>query len=215
MEGRVFVNNAVEALKMERTKKMNMAGKGLGLLVAMVTGLMLAATPATASIIQTEVNPANGHTYYLLEDADWSAAEAEAVTLGGHLVTVNDAAENTWLWDTFKEDIGTVGTNYAWIGLTGVIADGTVGWVSGEPYNYDNFYSWAAGHNSAEKNRARINVSYQGGYLEGKWTWGRDNRQDDGGHVDSHYGIVEVPEPMTVTLLLVGLVPLAVKKRRR
>ena len=36
-------------------------------------------------------NAANGHVYYLLSTNSWTLAEAEAVNLGGHLVTINDA----------------------------------------------------------------------------------------------------------------------------
>jgi hypothetical protein len=37
------------------------------------------------------VNPANGHSYYLLSQNTWSNAEAEAVSLGGHLATIRNA----------------------------------------------------------------------------------------------------------------------------
>ena len=59
--------------------------------LALLAGAFLTG-PLTASILQGAVtNPANGHTYYLLTQNTWTASEAEAVTLGGHLVTANDA----------------------------------------------------------------------------------------------------------------------------
>ena len=48
------------------------------------------------------INPGPGHTYYLLTQNTWTASEAEAVTLGGHLVTINDSAENDWVLNTFN-----------------------------------------------------------------------------------------------------------------
>src|SRR5437867_3069965 len=47
------------------------------------------------------VNPANGHMYYRLTQSTWTAAESEAVGLGGHLATINDANENEWVASTF------------------------------------------------------------------------------------------------------------------
>src|SRR6187401_3345421 len=42
-------------------------------------------------------NAANGHFYYLLAAATWINSEATAVFYGGHLVTINNAAENQWV----------------------------------------------------------------------------------------------------------------------
>ncbi len=53
-------------------------------------------------------NSANGHVYYLLAQTNWTAAEAEAVALGGHLVTINDAEENAWVHQTFSVGRGCV-----------------------------------------------------------------------------------------------------------
>ena len=64
-----------------------------------------------------------------------SAAEAWAQGLGGHLVTVNDAAEQAWLERAVLR--GEV-----WIGLTDEAVEGTWVWMSGEAVTYTN---WASG----------------------------------------------------------------------
>src|SRR5262245_43477031 len=46
-------------------------------------------------------NAAIGHAYYLLSVNTGTASEAYARELGGHLVTINDAAENQWVLNTF------------------------------------------------------------------------------------------------------------------
>ena len=85
-------------------------------------------------------NTANGHVYYLLSQNTWTASEAEARTLGGHLVTINDAAENQWVFATFSSFAGT-GRNL-WIGLTDAQQSGQFDWVSGQPVTYQN---WSPG----------------------------------------------------------------------
>jgi hypothetical protein len=100
------------------------------------TSFTVVATPPEVGPI---VNPANGHSYYLLAPATWADAESEAVTLGGHLVTVGDANENTWVWETFApSSFGPV-----WIGLGDAAQEGTFVWTSGEPAAYLNW--WTAG----------------------------------------------------------------------
>ena len=74
----------------------------------------------------------NGHTYLLTSgNLTWSAAEAEAQAVGGHLVTINDQAEQDWLQTTFAQD--------PWIGLNDVATKGTWLWSSGQPVSYTNW----------------------------------------------------------------------------
>lgn len=40
------------------------------------------------AVILTEVSPINGHTYHMLSQSNGTDAEADAATLGGHLVAV-------------------------------------------------------------------------------------------------------------------------------
>ena len=49
-------------------------------------------------VLHTAVNPANNHTYHLLSASDWENSASFARSLGGFLTTVDDEAENTWLF---------------------------------------------------------------------------------------------------------------------
>ena len=70
-------------------------------------------------------------TYTFVPGPSWDEAEAQAVAMGGHLVTVNDAAEDAFLnsW---------AGEGY-WIGLTDRNGEGNWQWSSGEPVTYTNW----------------------------------------------------------------------------
>jgi len=86
------------------------------------------------------VNPGNGHSYYLLYPTSWTTAESQAVELGGHLATINDAAENEWV----RANVVRCGNvdRRGWIGFNDEAVEGTFVWVSGEPISYTN---WNAG----------------------------------------------------------------------
>ena len=81
------------------------------------------------------LNPATGHYYSELENMSWAEAEAHAVRLGGHLVTINDQAEQDWLFSTFGQQSQVIGFN-------DLTSPGTWVWSSDEPVTYTN---WVAG----------------------------------------------------------------------
>ena len=47
------------------------------------------------------INPANGNSYYLLQSTSWTDSQRQAIHLGGYLATINDAAEQDWVYQTF------------------------------------------------------------------------------------------------------------------
>jgi alpha-tubulin suppressor-like RCC1 family protein len=94
--------------------------------------------PAADTLAGPIYNPANGHCYYLLATNSWTASEAIAVNLGGHLVTINDASEQTWVFNTFSTYGGT--NRQLWIGLNDLAQKGTYVWASGESLTYSNWY---------------------------------------------------------------------------
>jgi hypothetical protein len=151
-------------------------------------------------VLDTAINPANGHTYYLLDSSDWTNAENAAVGLGGHLATINDLAENNWIWDRW-------GTNRnLWIGLYDpIIGDGggtqhaaDFVWTSGDSSNYRN---WRPGEPNGDDYTYVLAKGLGGG---GQW--------NDIGNVTSIagqpplYGVVEVgfcsPHQATATAIL-------------
>lgn len=87
------------------------------------------------------LNPANGHSYSLTATAvDWQSAESEAVSLGGHLVAINDASEQQFIVDTFL--VGENETRAFWIGFTDTASEGVWEWTSGDPATYTNWYDY-------------------------------------------------------------------------
>ncbi len=98
----------------------------LVVLVIFLTGISLHAAILGGPI----TNQANGHVYYLLTTNSWADSEAEAVSLGGHLVTINDAAEDGFVYTNFSSFAGT--NRFLWIGLEQFMdVRGTYQWVSG------------------------------------------------------------------------------------
>src|SRR6266567_5516880 len=85
-------------------------------------------------------NTANGHVYYLLAPTNWIGAWFNAGRMGGKLVTINDAAENAWVFNTFANYDGV--PRNLWLGLKDSAQEGTWVWDSGDPSIYRN---WAPG----------------------------------------------------------------------
>ncbi|HKQ50458.1 MAG TPA: LamG-like jellyroll fold domain-containing protein [Phycisphaerae bacterium] len=81
-----------------------------------------------------------GHRYRLTEPTIWSCAEAQAVAFGGHLVALNDQAEDVWVNSAFGPLVGGIGP---WIGLYQPpgSAEPTGGWIwsNGDSVTYTNW----------------------------------------------------------------------------
>lgn len=127
------------------------------------------------------INPGNGHAYFILDAGTWTALENESVTLGGHLATINDQAEQDFVWTQFGQFGGV--DRHLWIGLSDAAIEGTYVWSSGEPLTYTN---WGPG----EPNHAFPSedfVHMQHGSFDGRW---QDRRENEGTTV---YGVAEIP----------------------
>ncbi len=75
----------------------------------------------------------NGHTYYISNQAtSWQRADSMAKSIGGHLVSITTAAENTFLTLNMLLSSG-------WTGLNDSLNEGTFVWSNGEPFIYSNW----------------------------------------------------------------------------
>ena len=176
---------------------------------------LLCSSLAWAGIITGPiVDPANGHSYYLLTPQTWTSSQAEAVTLGGNLATVNNAAENTWIVSTFSNFGGI--PRGLWIGLTDAVSEGTFVWASGEPVVYTNWARGEPNNNGGIEDWAEI--------LYPNDTAGRFPHWNDAPDVVNPFaavtnGVVEVnrlvPEPSGLMLFGLGVAALCFYRRRR
>lgn len=146
------------------------------------------------------LNPANGHYYYLLETNYPTVAETQAVELGGHLVTINDAAENAWVLATFGNYGGVPRTLQ--IGLTDEGHEGQWAWMSGEPVTYLN---WSPGEpNNGAGIFAHENYSFM--YAPtAPWPQGSWNDIEGSLPQDPYWSVAEVPAQLSIRVSQVEL----------
>lgn len=120
----------------DRHHEMHTEGKAVNAIVTLAALLQIGASIAVnaATLVGPVTNPATHHRYYLLDADTWQNSEAQAVDLGGHLVTINDQAEQDWVFTTFGSYGGT--SRSLWIGLREVDLQGNYEWSSGESVDY-------------------------------------------------------------------------------
>ena len=170
-------------------------------LVVIVVAVMVVLFAVDSAFAEPKQNPANGNWYDVVE-ADitainyWDDAERLAMALGGHLVTINDTAEQAWIYGTFVKNM-----NY-WIGLNDALIEGSLLWSDGDVSSYTN---WRSGYvNTAGKDYAYIRQS------DGLW--------DLGYAKDYRLGIAEIPvatpEPVSAALFVLGGVILSVRRKK-
>ena len=161
------------------------------------TNTIVGGLPVTNLVIKAGpfLNRANGHYYYLLGQTNWTTSELWAKSLGGHLVEVDDANEENWIYDTFAQ-FG--GTNYTmWIGLTNASPLGTnLIWSTGN--NNIAYTNWAAGQPTNCSGRA-IYTAILGptNALPGLWTVLDNNGLTCSGVTNKPFGVVEVNQIQT------------------
>jgi hypothetical protein len=92
-----------------------------------------------------------GHTYYRSNfSANWATANANAMALGGHLLTVSSAAENNLF----------AGLGSHWAGFTDQATEGTWVWVTGEPVV---FTAWSTAEpNDYNGNEDHMQLNWSG-----------------------------------------------------
>ncbi len=135
------------------------------------------------AVLDTQVNPGNGRTYKLLQAGTWTSAEATAIALGGHLATVNDAAENAWIVATWQNFQAT--PHDLWIGFNDAAVEGTFVWADGTPTGYTN---WDPGEpNNALTGEDYTNIRRDS--ATGNWN---DLGNNPTGYFNAVFGVVEI-----------------------
>ncbi|QDT67918.1 Lectin C-type domain protein [Planctomycetes bacterium MalM25] len=192
----------------------------LPIAAAVIATLLISACQVDAGLViaKTAVNPTNGHTYHLLHGdginqvgLSWTEAETEALQLGGHLVAINDLAEQEWIVDTFpgQPQPGGVSDSYhLWIGLNDAADDGTFVWSNGDPVTYTRWNPGEPNNFGGDEDYVHF-YNFANGAFE--WNDAPDVRlfPSSGGPMSA---LVEVvPEPSS--LVGVGLVVVAAISR--
>ncbi|TWT77872.1 Lectin C-type domain protein [Posidoniimonas polymericola] len=175
------------------------------LIAAAIACVLFADISAAAVLDGPIINPANGHSYYLLEPASWTESQAEAELLGGNLVTIDDQEENDWVLITFG---GVPGQKYLWLGLNDFAQEGTFEWADSTPIGYTNWFPGEPNNQGGDENAVLFPWNAGG-------TWNDVNRSGGIGSA-TVCGVVEVgiPEPATALLLAASVVSLAGVRRR-
>lgn len=178
---------------------------GRAALVLSLTILLTITVPVTTHGTPI-VNPVNGHAYtFVSSPMVWREAEANAVGMGGHLVSIVNQAEQDFVVANFVPMAIAAGNPYGrfWLGLTDEASEGNFVWTSGEPLTYTN---WLPGEPSNSRGREH--------YVEIRETNGKWNDLENDPNW-LRFSVVEiVPEPASFCLLVVGSLLVSWRRNR-
>ncbi len=154
----------------------------------------LARVPTNSAITNISIlagpflNRSSSHYYYLLAATNWTTSERWATNLGGHLATINDANEQSWVYSTFGNYGGT--NRNLWIGLNDALAAGNYVWTSGQPSSYRN---WRTGEPTDLNGDHYTLILGAANTTPGLWVTAAANGAQTGGPATTNnYGVVEV-----------------------
>lgn len=135
-------------------------------------------------VLHTAVNPANNNTYHLLTASSWEDAASYARSLDGFLVTVDDDAENTWLFETFASWENQ--SRHIWTGLSDHQEEGDYRWHDGTPFLYRE---WGEDQPSegGDEHYVHIASTNMGNIMPGTW-----NDLENDPQYFPVYGVVEI-----------------------
>jgi hypothetical protein len=182
----------------------------LGLFSVLIT--VFSASSRAVIIAGPIVDPANGNSYYLLSPASWTASEATAESLGGHLATRTNPAENTWVFNTFSPYSGNNGPDL-WLGLNDPdLNDGNGAqhaadfvWSSGGTSSYRNWATGEPNDDPAWSGEYYTTLFFNSYFAVNPGQWNDENNTASG---LSNYGLAEitaVPEPVEIGILASAL----------
>ncbi len=117
------------------------------------------------------LNPANGHWYELVDrpfTLTWTQCRDSAFSLGGHLATIANSSENTFVIG-LDGPIGAI-----FLGGSGV-SDGGWHWISGEPFGA--FNAWNSGEPSSGPGEDFLEL-FKSGPATGTWNNVPDNTNE-------------------------------------
>jgi hypothetical protein len=195
-------------------------------LVVFFAGVMRADAASMSAIYDSYSNT----NLYLVggTSSTWAQTEAQAQALGGNLITIHSAAEDTFVANTFFANFTSQGgpnlsNGYAlWMGLydpTGIIADdgskhaADFVWVNGETNTYRNWAPFEPDNGNGGPHEyygtmwGPDAIAMTGGAPGPTGTWNDSAALYPGPLLppQGFYGVAEVPVPEPATMGVVGL----------
>ena len=129
-------------------------GKIVNYNLPVITDNCFACSTPTSLPNYTFLGVSGGHSYFRSNfNATWGSADSSAKSLGAHLVTISNAAENNFVTGNGQQ---------AWIGLTDMAAEGSFAWVTGEPFGYSNWFAGEPNNYGGNENYTVTNFWYPG-----------------------------------------------------
>ena len=125
-------------------------------------------------------NKATGTRYVAINSLGFNAAEVLAVQLGGHLVSIGDAAEQEFVHSNFGNLNGI--DRRLWIGFTDFGTEGAWYWTDGSPAKYTNWNAGEPNNSGSVEHYAELLGS------NGRWN---DIQQTGGSY--AHLAVIEFP----------------------